>query len=66
MTDNREVMRTLLKAIVGKVPSSLNSASVQAVRDWKALIVKANKTLASNRATYEQLSRLHSELSQYK
>lgn len=66
MNDNREAMRTLLKALVSKAPSSLNSASVQAVRNWKALIVKANKTLASSRSTYEQLSRLHSELSQYK
>lgn len=66
MNDNREAMRTLLKALVSKVPSSLSSASVQTVRDWKALIVKANKTLASSRSTCEQLSRLHIELSQYK
>lgn len=66
MTDNREAMRTLLKPLVSKVPSSLNAASVQVVRDWKKLVVKAQKVLDSNRATYEQLNSVYTQLSSYK
>ena len=66
MNDNREAMRTLLKPLVSKVPSSLNTASVQVVRDWKKLVVKAQKVLESNRSTYEQLNSVYTQLSSYK
>ena len=66
MTDNREAMRDLLKPLVSKVPSSLSSASIQVVRDWKKLVVKAQKVLESNRSTYEQLNSVYTQLSSYK
>ena len=66
MTDNRKAMRSMLEPLCNKVPASLSAASVNVVREWKKVAVKARKALDNNRATYEQLQTLFNQLSQYK
>lgn len=63
---DKEAMRTALSGLVNKVPSSINSASVQMVREWKKNVTKARKTLESSRASFEQLQSMFNQLSRYK
>ena len=55
-------VRELISMRIHKVPASINSASVQVVRDWKDLIVKARKALESRKTTLQTLNTIHSQL----
>lgn len=62
----KDQMRNLLSPLVNKVPASMSAASVQAVRDWKALVAKTRKAMDSRKTTYSQLQSLYNQLLQYK
>lgn len=62
----KDQLRNLLAPMVNKVPSSINGASVDVTRKWKALVVKARKAMDSRKATAATLQSLYMELSQYK
>jgi hypothetical protein len=66
MNDNRKAMRSMLEPLCNKVPASINTASVQAVREWKKHVTKARKVLDSERSSFEQLQTMFNQLSQYK
>lgn len=69
MTDEalaKDKWRQMLAPLVNKVPPSISSASVQVVRDWKAVVVKARKAMDSRKTTTATLQTLFNQLSQYK
>jgi hypothetical protein len=69
MTDEaiqKDQWRQMLAPLVNKVPASINSASVQVVRDWKEKVVKARKAMDSRKTSLATLQTLYNQLSQYK
>jgi hypothetical protein len=43
--DESAYWRTELASLVSKVPASINAASIQTVREYKKVVVKARKAL---------------------